>query len=215
MAAATFRIDICPLTPGIDHHLAREAAMLGLGHLADLSKTRYVLLRGDLDAVKAERLGRQLLTDPVIERAQLTPPPAPGRRVIEVQRKTGVMDPVEASIIKGAADLGVRLDLVRVGSRVTVSGASDAELQTLAWKSLANQAIEEVVIDPSVAIRLRDPAGIDRHQRTEVKIRQLDDEQLLRVSKEGTLSLTLEEMRCVQEHFRSLNREPTDVELES
>ena len=215
MAAATFRIDICPLTPGIDHHLAREAAMLGLGPLADLSKTRYVLLRGDLDAGKAERLGRQLLTDPVIERAQLTPPPAPGRRVIEVQRKTGVMDPVEASIIKGAADLGVRLDLVRVGSRVTVSGASDAELQTLAWKSLANQAIEEVVIDPSVAIRLRDPAGIDRHQRTEVKIRQLDDEQLLRVSKEGTLSLTLEEMRCVQEHFRSLNREPTDVELES
>jgi phosphoribosylformylglycinamidine synthase subunit PurSL len=214
MAAATFRIDICPLIPAVDHHLVHEAELLGLP-LQALYRSRYYVVRGALDAAAAERLGRQLLGDPVVERVLLVPVPHAGRRVIEVQRKTGVMDPVEASIIKGAKDLGIKLDLVRVGTRVEVAGGSDADLQTLAWKCLANQAIEEAVIDPTESVRLRDPAGVDRHKRTEVAIRDLDDAALMQLSKDGTLSLTIEEMRAVQNHFRELKREPTDVELES
>lgn len=215
MAASTFRIDVSPLIPAVDHHLVREAGLLGLGHLKALYKSRYMVVRGKLDAATAERLGRTLLADPVVERLSMQPPPHAGRRVIEVQRKPGVMDPVEASIIKGAKDLGIQLDLVRVGTRVEVAGGSDADLQTLAWKCLANQAIEEAVVDPADPVRLRDPAGVDHHKRTEVRIRDLDDAALMKLSKDGTLSLTIEEMRAVQEHFRGLKREPTDVELES
>jgi phosphoribosylformylglycinamidine synthase II len=215
MAAATFRIDVCPLIPAVDHHLVHEAALLGLGRLSALYRSRYVVLRGKLDAAAAERLGRQLLADPVTERVLMASPPHAGRRVIEVQRKPGVMDPVEASIIKGARDLGIQLDLVRVGTRVEVAGGSDDELRALAWKALANQAIEDAVIDPAEAVRLRDPAGIDRHKRTEVPIRDLDDAALMQLSRDGTLSLTLDEMRCIQAHFRGLKRDPTDVELET
>ncbi|MCK6487933.1 MAG: phosphoribosylformylglycinamidine synthase subunit PurL [Planctomycetes bacterium] len=212
---ATARIDILPLVSAADPHLAHEAELLGLGHLADLRRSRYYLLSGDFDRAGLERVATRLLSDPVIEQVAWQAPAAAGRRVIEVQRKTGVMDPVEASIIKGAADLGVKLDLVRIGTRVEVAGASDADCQVLAWKSLANQAIEEAVVDPRESLRLRSPAGVDRHQRTEVAIRQLGDQALLKLSQDGCLSLTLDEMHTIQAHFRDLGREPTDIELET
>ena len=214
-SAATFRIDVVPRNHVSDKHLEHEAALLGLTGLGELRRSRYYLVRGALDAAAAQRLGETLLSDPVTEVASLTPS-APGKhRVIEVQRKTGVMDPIEASIIKGAADMGVSLALVRVGTRVLVSRGNDAAIKTLAWKSLANQAIEEAVIDPKEAIRLQAPGGDQRHQRTEVPIDKLNDAALMKLSQDGTLSLTLDEMRTIQGHFKALRRNPTDVELET
>ncbi len=119
---ATFRIDVQASAPGTDHHLAHEAKLLGLGHLGEVRRSRYYLVQGELDEVSAQRLGDVLLSDPVLEKASLGVPVADGRNVIEVQRKTGVMDPIEASIVKGAADLGIVLSLVRVGTRVEVAG---------------------------------------------------------------------------------------------
>src|SRR5438067_7171622 len=37
----------------------------------------------------------------------------------------------------------------------------------------------------------------------------------MRLSREGQLSLSLAEMGTIQEHFRGLGRDPTDVELET
>ncbi len=209
------RIDVLPAVSAPDPHLAHEAALLGLGRLTDLRKSRYVLVEGEFDAAGLSRLASVLLTDPIVERASMSPPSAAGRRVIEVQRKTGVMDPVEASIIKGAADLGVKLTTVRVGTRVEVAGATDEECKILAWKALANQAIEDVAIDPSTSLRFRAPGGVDRHQRTEVPLLAQDDTGLMKISKDGTLSLTLDEMQTIQAHFKALGRNPTDIELES
>jgi phosphoribosylformylglycinamidine synthase subunit PurSL len=217
MSATTCRIDVLPLVPGDDPHLAHEASGLGLGHLRGLRRTRYYLLRGDgLDDTMARRLGEGVLADPIIERAVLqAPTAAAGRRVVEVQRKTGVMDPVEASIIKAAADLGVRLDAVRVGTRVEVDGASDADLRTLAWKILANQAVDEAAIDPVQTVRLAIPGAGSGRGRTVVPIAHLDDDGLMQLSRDGCLSLTCEEMRAIQAYFRAQGRDPVDVELES
>ena len=41
------------------------------------------------------------------------------------------------------------------------------------------------------------------------------DDELERVSREGTLSLNLDEMRAIQAHFAEKGRDPTDVELET
>ncbi len=215
LASRTCRIDVLPATATADPHLAHEAELLGLGHLTDLWRSRYYLIQGEIDDAQLARLAGTLVSDPVVERTALTAPPSAGRRVIEVQRKTGVMDPVEASVIKGAADLGIHLTTVRIGTRVEVAGASDADCQTLAWKGLANQAIDEVAIDPVEAVRLKAPGGELRHARTEVELLTLDDAGLMRVSRDGTLSLTLEEMQEIQRHFRTKGRNPTDIELES
>lgn len=209
----TARIDVLPAQPGIDPHLVHEAKLLGLD-LKDLRKSRYYLVQGEFDDAGLAKIAR-LLADPVTERSALVPPSAAGRRVIEVQRKTGVMDPVEASVIKGAKDLGVTLTLVRVGTRVEAVGASDADCQTLAWKALANQAIEEAAIDPRDAVRLKAPGGQVQQIRTEVDIASLDAAGLMKLSQDGCLSLTLDEMQAIQAYFRGEGRKPTDIELES
>ena len=46
-------------------------------------------------------------------------------------------------------------------------------------------------------------------------VRELDDEGLKRLSKEGQLALSLAEMRTIQAHFREQGRDPSDVELET
>lgn len=209
----TARIDVLPAKPGIDHHLVTEAKLLGLS-LADLRRSRYYLVQGEFDDQGLGKVAK-LLADPITEQASLTAPATAGRRVIEVQRKTGVMDPIEASVIKGARDLGVSLTLVRVGTHVELVGANDADCQTLAWKALANQAIEEVAIDPAEAIRLKAPGGVQQQRRTEVDIAKLDDAGLMKLSADGCLSLTLDEMHTIRGHFRDLKRNPTDIELES
>ncbi len=49
----------------------------------------------------------------------------------------------------------------------------------------------------------------------EFQILNANDTELMRISQEGTLSLNLNEMQTIQTHFRSLQRNPTDVELET
>ena len=49
----------------------------------------------------------------------------------------------------------------------------------------------------------------------EFHILNADDAELMRISQEGTLSLNLNEMHAIQKHFASLQRNPTDVELET
>src|SRR3989338_3046410 len=48
-----------------------------------------------------------------------------------------------------------------------------------------------------------------------VPLRAANDTRLQQLSAQGQLSLTLEEMRAIQTHFRGLDRDPTDVELET
>ncbi len=211
----THRIDVRPIVSAADPHLAHEAELLGLGHLTDLRRSRYYLISGAVTKAQAQILARRLLSDPVVETCALTVPDAENRRVIEVQRKTGVMDPTEASIIKGARDLGLAVTSVRCGTRVEVAGASDADCQLLAWKSLANQAVDDAAIDPDQPVRLVAGGKAGKHKRTLVPLSGLDDAALMQLSKDGCLSLTIDEMHAIQAHFKELGREPTDVELES
>ena len=49
----------------------------------------------------------------------------------------------------------------------------------------------------------------------EIEILNADDTELMRISREGTLSLNLNEMKVIQTHFGTLGRNPTDVEIET
>ena len=48
-----------------------------------------------------------------------------------------------------------------------------------------------------------------------IELLNADDAELMRISREGTLSLNLTEMQAIQAHFSGLGRAPTDVELET
>ena len=49
----------------------------------------------------------------------------------------------------------------------------------------------------------------------EVKLQEASDKQLLQVSAELAIGLSLEEMKKVQKYFSARRRDPTDVELQT
>ncbi len=201
-----------------------EYAMLGGprppgGRLGLLSSRGY-LLEGPLTADAARRLMDELLIDPLVEEGAFSPVVAPsegatGTPSWTVLLKPGVMDPVAESVLDAARDLGVALTSVRTFRRYTFPGlelpaGGDAVLR----KVLANDAIEQVVVG---ALHLDHLAVGSKYEfrLVTVPLRELDDEGLMRVSRDGQLSLSLAEMHAIQEHFRAAGRDPTDAELET
>ena len=113
-----------------------------------------------------------------------------------------------------AADLGVEPEAFASFRKYWLSGASDAEVKAVANRLLANDAIEQVVFGPLQLDRL-DVGQPYRFELRTVPLRELDDDALMRLSREGQLYLQLAEMQTIRQHFRDLGRDPTDIELET
>jgi phosphoribosylformylglycinamidine synthase len=124
------------------------------------------------------------------------------------------MDPVAQSTLAAAADLGVPLEAVMTLRKYWFAGASDAVVRSVSDRLLANDAIEQVVIGP-LALRKLEVGHAYRFELRSVPIRELDDEALVRLSREGQLYLQPAEMQTIRAYFRELGRDPTDVELET
>jgi len=133
---------------------------------------------------------------------------------IHVLPKPGVMDPVAQSAIEAIADFGIRVEAVRTLKKYAVGPLADGQLSLLCSKVLANDAIEQVIVGPLSFQRLQVGSPYEFRLAT-VPIRTMDDAALHRLSIEGQLYLSLVEMQTIQAHFRSLGRDPTDVELET
>jgi phosphoribosylformylglycinamidine synthase len=113
------------------------------------------------------------------------------------------------------ADMGVKADNVRTARKYVMLGEiSQKQTETIANKILANDCIEDCVIGneaepPSPHLK---PYEL---QIIHWPICDLDDDGLIALSKEKDLFLNLVEMKTIQKYYRELDREPTDIELES
>ncbi len=183
---------------------------------------RGYLLEGDLDREAVERLASELLIDPLVETGRIaavganTPDPSADGATVTVLLKPGVMDPAAMSIVEAARDLGIALASVRSFRRYTLSQMLPAVLESsrILCKVLANEAIEQLIFGPVQLDHLSLGSGY-QFQRVTVPLSGLDDAALERVSRQGQLSLSLAEMHAIQAHFRGLDRDPTDIELET
>src|SRR5262249_32289961 len=125
---------------------------------------------------------------------------------------------VALSVIDAAQDLNIPVEAVRTFrryylGRTTASPAHDPQRRRLD-KVIANEAIEQIVEGPLAPEHLT--LGSRYHLRlVTVPLRGLDEDGLTKLSRDGQLSLSLAEMLAIQAHFRHLDRDPTDVELET
>ncbi|WP_233148258.1 phosphoribosylformylglycinamidine synthase subunit PurS [Rhodopirellula sp. MGV] len=222
-----WQIDIYPAENEIDREGARtseEIGELGLGDQISVVFARGFLVQGELDADQAQRLAAELLSDNVTERsvvaqvgdADLAAPPsgAESFRLVNVMPKAGVMDPVASSTINAARDIGFEVDAVRTMRKYWIGESDDAVFDSICRRALSNDSIEQVVVGPLDM----DELEVGSHYEfslVRIPIRSLSDEELERLSKEGQLYLTLVEMQTIRDHFVSLDRDPTDVELET
>ncbi|MBM4018587.1 MAG: phosphoribosylformylglycinamidine synthase subunit PurL [Planctomycetes bacterium] len=195
-----------------------EVRDLGLRRVEAIESARLFHLDTPAPPADVERIARELLTDPVVEHYRIADggrPPSDGRPVVVVRRKPGVMDPVAISTLQAVADMGLAARRCATARKYYFSGRpTRGDLETAARAVLANCCIEDIEFSDEVAGVFRD-APPYRFRLITVPVREAGDGDLLRISREGGLFLNVREMRAIQEHFRALGRDPTDVELET
>jgi phosphoribosylformylglycinamidine synthase II len=199
-----------------------DAEDLGLDRPLSVATAHGYLIEGDLSAEQADQLAEQLLSDSVVERTVvaevgdeiLSTPPNGRPCLIHVMPKPGVMDPVAQSALKAIQDFSLPAEAVRTFRKYWLSELDDAEVSLLCEKILANDSIEQVVVGSLELDQLQVGSPYEFEMET-VALRELDDEGLERLSREGQLYLTLVEMQTIQKHFDNLLRDPVDVELET
>ncbi len=202
----------------VGHQVENNLGWMGVTAPVSVTTARQFLLVGSIGRAEAERLARDLLADAVTESATVHEHAVwDGRRPhsVTVFRKQGVTDPVEASVKRAAGRLGCRIDHVRTGTTYEFKGPlDDAALSRIGSGMLANTAIEDLRVG---VVRIPDirAAHASTFARREVLLRSVDDATLEKISRDGGLSLSLEEMKAIAAYFVREGREPTDVELET
>lgn len=219
-----WEIEIASVPTEVDREAARilsEAEHLGLSSIRKVSASRSFLIEGAISEQEMQGPAARLLADPVTERWTLRALPetssngsSTGPR-LSVLFKPGVTDNVGSSTLKALQDLGLKADSVATCRKYHFgTEANSGELERLSSRVLANDAIEHVIegVLPIKTLHFGHDAKFElRH----VAIRELDDQQLMVLSKEGQLYLQLAEMQTIRQSFRDLGREPTDIELET
>ena len=129
--------------------------------------------------------------------------------------KPGVMDPVAQSALAAIADLELPAEAVRTLRKYWLAGparrsAAAAVLEGAGQRR--HRAGDRRAADASTGWKSARPTSFSW---SPCRSATLDDAALERLSREGQLYLSLVEMQTIQAHFRTLGRDPTDVELET
>jgi phosphoribosylformylglycinamidine synthase len=184
------------------------------------------LIEGELSRADVERLAAAVLTDPVTESftvaeagaepltAPAGGPPEELPTVLHVLPRAGVTDPAAESAQEACGLLGLRPAAVRSVRKYWLPPLAAADTDRLAWKLLASEAIHDVVVGPLPHRTLAGGSPWTFSQQT-IPLEGLDDAALDTLSRDRCLALSAAELHAVRDHYRSLGREPLEIELET
>ncbi|HTL51919.1 MAG TPA: phosphoribosylformylglycinamidine synthase subunit PurL [Planctomycetota bacterium] len=221
MAHHRIEVSLWPeLGDPVGMQIVGELTALGIRATGTVRLVKVYHLYGDLTIAEASTIARELLADQITETFTVDTPIEPlyktGFRPVEIVLKPGVMEPTRESLLKALADLGYsKVTDVRTGRRYLFSlGISEPVAQLAAEKILANGVIEDIVFNGRMDADPPKPAQA-KFELKSIGLRDLSNQALETLSIVGCLSLTLEEMLAIQAHYRKIQRDPTDVELET
>ncbi|MCE5252556.1 phosphoribosylformylglycinamidine synthase subunit PurL [bacterium] len=193
----------------------KDALDLGVKGITDVRVSDVYLFEGDIPDGDIARIAGELLADKITQDYAVDDNPEGKGQVIEVAYNHGVMDPVEGSLYKALRDMGVStVTGAKTMKRYEISGTvSQADIRLLTDKLLVNKIIQHVAEPGEEAFLHAKPVeGVDR---IEIDLLGLDDAGLTSLSRDRFLSLNLDEMRTLRDHYKKLGRNPSDVELET
>ncbi|MFP6762774.1 MAG: AIR synthase related protein, partial [Planctomycetaceae bacterium] len=217
-----WEVEIRPASGQVDREGERilaECSGLALASVSTVTTARSFLLEGELDKAEASRLGHALLVDSVAETFTVarigSAETTSDATLLNVLFKPGVTDNVASSTLKTLKDQNVSVDAVATCRKYWLNAnANRSEIERLSARVLSNDAIEHVISGPLKMDGIAFGSSYE-FKLTHVAIRAMDDDSLIRQSTHGQLYLSLEEMRTIKQHFIELERDPTDVELET
>ncbi len=196
-----------------------EAEAIGISGIEEVRRVRVFVIQTELGREQVERIADRLLSDPVVDRYAVGEPVLDESRsdlqIVQVVRKPGVMDPVEASTLKGIADMGLRASAVRTARKYYIYGSlAAADAKRIGEKVLANDIIEHLILGGEKIHEITTGSKTP-FEKLVVPLLEADEGEMERISREGVLSLNLAEMKTIQDYYEKLGRNPTDVELET
>ena len=214
-AVAVHRVEVRPKPNAGDpraDELMEKARGLGLKP-ESVRTARVYLIEGPFDDAEIRRVVDALLANPVTEEA-VVGAAEPHGALVEIHPLPGVMDPPAQTVrdaIEELTGVGCR---VLTGWRYDLRGISLEQAADLASRALANPVVTGVHTEAFHPAELPKGHAYELSVR-HVEIRNLDDAALEKLSREAHLFLSLEEMRAIRDEYRRLDREPTDIELET
>lgn len=223
--SSLWQIEIFP-AEGFENRIAAEttadAVGIGLDPNIKIDAKHGFLVQAELNSETVQTIATNLLVEPVVEdhiidnigAAQLNRVESNNQAVVYVLPKPGVTDPQAESAKTAMREMGFDVQAVRTYRKFIISDASEQQLQLLKSKVLANDSIEQIVVAPLELTELTAGSSY-QFELSRVDLRSADDARLDQISRDGTLSLTTIEMQTIQAHYKELERDPTDIELES
>ena len=216
-----FRIEVSvkPRFPDLEgDRLKTDIHDIGITTVKEVRVSDVYFLEGKLDETELERIGRELLADPVFEEfswgeGPLSSLSGEDTHLIVVTYNPGVTDPVASSVSKAIRDLGIdTVTSVKTARKYSLRGElSEHALRSICDKLLVNSVIQHVVTKKeTIAL----PTPTYKFVLNTVDLLSLDDDGLMELSR-GRLWLNLTEMKRIKDYFSRLGRNPTDVELET
>ena len=201
-------LDGDPLGQDVLHEAQRT---LGLDHLENVETAKVYRVEGITDE-EAETLATKLFADPISEQYGVDQAVEFGTpHVVEVAYKSGVMNPEAESIMKAAHDLDIHPEAASSSREYAFFGHTNSnEVDSIVGRLLVNKIVEEVVSKKPDSLISKGEVG----PIMTVPIRNASEAELMDLSKD-TLFLDAREMGSIQQHFRTLDRDPKDAELQT
>jgi phosphoribosylformylglycinamidine synthase len=171
----------------------------------------FVQSDGALDADHLTRLG-DFLVDPLLQTGTWEVP-ADDSHHVEITLHPGVTDVAADAVRHAGGRLAVPVSAAATGRRIEFPSTVDPDTaELLLRRVIANPVVERWTYGVVEPVRHGDAdavAGVES-----IALRELDAVGLARLDADRALALDPEELAVIRDHFRTLGRDPTDVELE-
>ena len=186
---------------------------LRLGKVNNVRVVKVYKLEGIDDEGNLRDIADRLLHEEIWQDYALDRPVVDEKnhKVVEIALKPGVMDPEVESIRNAVGDLKIfGLSAAATGKKYIFSGKlTNRELEEISEKLLMNKTVQSVLTEPEMTLSIDTKAQETRM----ISIGQMSDNQLRDLSAQG-LWLNLDEMKVIQDYFRKIGRDATDLEIE-
>lgn len=188
----------------------RDINDLGINSINYVRVIDIYWLDADLASGELDFISSNLFADPVTQDYCYDRSPgfgdedAPDHHSIEVAYNAGVTDPLEATVFKALDDLGViGVRAIRTSHRYLLNGLLDnQQLEDIGNRLLVNPIIQHVVSG--------EPVGFLPSPGYRFSLKEVD------LAREGRqFGFSVDELAAITRYFRSLGRNPTDIELET
>ena len=216
-----WRIDVYSKELAPSLVILQEIRELGINKDTRVYTKKVYFIEADLSQENIHSISLKLLIDPVSEDYSLSEglfPEKPSPEEIIIAYNPGVCDPVALSLEKALGDLSMDVKGVRTGRYYKFDGLGYSDILYISRRILYNPLIEHILdydkvcnvnslnefIDARYSFRIK-----------EVNIINASSDELVDISRKGSLSLTLREMEMIKNYFSGKSRNPTDCELET